>query len=140
MSRAIVVDANVVIAAVAPSNSSHASSMTLLGEHADETKYLHRLTLAEIYAGPARQAGLEEVLRLEKILWRAGFEEVAPGDGPTALQMAAARAFGLRMPDAVVLATADRLGLPLATFDEQLAAKARARGIVVFGAGRLGSD
>jgi predicted nucleic acid-binding protein len=38
------------------------------------------------------------------------------------------------MPDAVVLATADRLGLPLATFDTQLAARARARGVVVYGA------
>ena len=134
VSTAIVVDANIVISAIEPSNATHGAALALLGEHADETKCLHRLTLAEVYAGPAKVAGLEEVLRLEKILWRAGFAEVAPSDGPTAIQMAAARALGLRMPDAVVLATADRLGLPLATFDAQLAAKARARGLVVYGA------
>jgi predicted nucleic acid-binding protein len=73
-------------------------------------------------------------MRLEKVLWRAGFVEVGPSDGPTAIQMAAPRALGLSMSDAVVLATADRLGLPLATFDARLAAKARARGLVVYGA------
>jgi len=134
VSQGIVVDANLVISAVEPTYASHSASLALLREHADENKCLHRLTLAEVYAGPARSLGLEEVLRLEKILWRAGFVEVGPSDGPTAIQMAAARALGLRMPDAVVLATADRLGLPLATFDAQLAAKARTRGLVVYGA------
>ena len=134
VSQGIVVDANIVISAVAPANATHDAAMALLRQHADATKCLHRLTLAEVYAGPARDSGLEEVLRLEKVLWRAGFVEVGAGDGPTAIQMAASRALGLRMPDAVVLATADRLGLPLATFDAQLAARARARGLVVYGA------
>lgn len=134
VSRGIVVDANVVISAVEPTNASHSASLALLREHADADKFLHRLTLAEVYARPAQTLGLEEVLRLEKVLWRAGFLEVGPSDGPTAIQMAAARALGLRMPDAVVLATADRLGLPLATFDAQLAVKARTRGLVVYGA------
>lgn len=134
MSQGIVVDANIVISAVAPTNTAHDAARALLRQHVDETKCLHRLTLAEVYAGPARDSGLEEVLRLEKVLWRAGFVEVGASDGPTAIQMAAARALGLRMPDAVVLATADRLGLPLATFDAQLAGRARARGLVVYGA------
>jgi len=134
VSQGIVVDAKIVISAVAPANTAHGAAMALLRQHVDEVKCLHRLTLAEVYAGPARDAGLEEVMRLEKVLWRAGFVEVGPSDGPTAIQMAAPRALGLSMPDAVVLATADRLGLPLATFDARLAAKARARGLVVYGA------
>jgi hypothetical protein len=48
VSRAIVVDANIVISAVVPSNATHGAALALLGEHADEDKYLHRPTLAEV--------------------------------------------------------------------------------------------
>ena len=40
----------------------------------------------------------------------------------------------LTMPDACVLAQAEHLGAPLATFDKRLAREARARGTIVLDA------
>ena len=40
---------------------------------------------------------------------------------------------GLRMPDACVLAMAEHLAVPLATFDKRLAREASSRGVAVLG-------
>ena len=92
---------------------------------------LHPVTLAECLVAPARLGVLEEA----SAGLRASFD-VADVDRDAPLRWAQLRAAtGLRLPDAVVLDTALHLGArALATFDEQLAARAADRGLEVLGA------
>lgn len=127
----IVADANVVIAATNPADAHHERARTILLEDGGDGVVLHSLTMAEVLVGPAR-AGEQD--RAYAAFAAAGIRSSSATDpGPTALALVRASA-ALKMPDACVLATAEHLSVPLATFDARLAREATARGVTVIGA------
>lgn len=126
----IVADANVVIAASNPADVHHAEATAIVLEHGPDGIALHSLTLAEVLVGPAR-AGAH--VRAHHRLEAAGFRLSTHGE-PTPEDLALVRATaGLKMPDACVLALAELLEAPLATFDARLANAARARNVTALG-------
>ncbi|MGC5165497.1 type II toxin-antitoxin system VapC family toxin [Luteimicrobium sp. DT211] len=130
----IVVDANVVIAASTPAHPHHDAAQRIASEHGGDGMVLHPLTMAEVLVGPAR-VGAEVAAR--HVLEAAGFD-IAPDGGPSPEDLARVRATAaLKMPDACVLATAEQLSVPLATFDQRLTREAQARRVAVLG---LGAD
>ncbi|WP_158609715.1 type II toxin-antitoxin system VapC family toxin [Cellulomonas triticagri] len=126
----IVVDANVVIAASTPDHVHHGRARDILVEHGSDGVVLHSLTMAEVLVGPAR-AGAQDAAHAA--FEAAGLRSSPTTDpGPIALAVVRAQA-ALTMPDACVLATAEHVGVPLATFDARLAREAAARGTAVIG-------
>ena len=126
----IVADASVVIAAMNPGDAHHDEAQRIILEHGPAGIALHSLTLSEILVGPAR-SGAEGTVRQK--LAAAGIA-LAPAGDPTPEDLARVRAAtSLAMPDACVLAQAEHLGVPLATFDKRLARETVARGVVVLG-------
>ena len=130
MGTVIVADANVVIAAANPGDVHHRDASHIVVVHGRDGVVLHSLTMAEVLVGPAK-TGAEDQARA--MLTAAGITLSRLGD-PTPEALARVRATAsLAMPDACVLAQAEQLGLPLATFDRRLAREARARGVAVLG-------
>lgn len=126
----IVADANVVIAASSPTHAHYDAATKIVLEHGRAGIVLHSLTLAEVLVGPAR-AGQE--VKARQRLADAGFT-LAPAGDPTPEHLARVRATAaLKMPDACVLAMAEAVGAPLATFDERLAREATKWGVTVHG-------
>lgn len=126
----IVADANVVIAAITPGHVHHADAVDILREHGRDGIVLHSLTLAEILVGPAR-TGAEHEARAA--LEAAGIG-LAPEGEPTPEALARVRAtVSVTMPDACVLALAELLRTPMATFDRRLAREAGRRAVIVVG-------
>lgn len=93
-----------------------------------------------IRIGLTNEADALGVLRLFDawLLSRAEAVEVEPQDHPLAALFVRRFALGLRAPDALHLATCQRLGLPLLTFDLRQAAAAIALGIACDPAGATG--
>ena len=127
----IVVDTSWIVALRDPGDDHHRRAVATSREIADEDAVLHPATLAECLVAPARLGALEEATAG----LRASFD-VAEIDPDAPLRWAQLRAAtGLRLPDAIVLDTALHEGArAVATFDEQLAARASARGLGVLGA------
>ena len=127
----IVVDASWIVALRDPGDDHHRRAVATSREIADEDAVLHPVTLAECLVAPARLGALEEATAG----LRASFD-VAEIDPDAPLRWAQLRAAtGLRLPDAIVLDTALHEGArAVATFDEQLAARAAKRGLIVLGA------
>lgn len=127
----IVVDASWIVALRDPGDGHHRRAVATFREIADEDAVLHPVTVAECLVAPASLGVLEEV----SAGLRASFN-VADVDPDAPLRWAQLRAAtGLRLPDAIVLDTALHQGArALATFDEQLAARAADRGLKVLGA------
>jgi predicted nucleic acid-binding protein len=124
----VVLDANVLIAAMDSANALHARARAAMKTALPRGLALHPLTAAEVLVGAEREGRAAEV---EEAVAAAGVTLVS-GDSVTPREMAAARAAsGLRLPDAIVLATAIRLGGALATFDSQLRAAAASAGVAV---------
>jgi len=123
----IVLDASVAIAFLNQHDAHHGAAVELLKRYPPQY-LMHPLTLAEVLVGPALLGIDSTVLR---DLRSIGVEQV--GAGPDeALQLARLRAtHRLKMPDTCVLAAAQHHGVPLATFDERLAAVASASGLLV---------
>jgi predicted nucleic acid-binding protein len=130
MGRVIVADANVVIAASSPGHVHHRDATRIVLDHGLDGIVLHSLTMAEVLVGPARTGAH---VQARERLAAAGFRLSPTGDPhPEALALVRATT-SLKMPDACVLATAERLVVALATFDARLARDARARGVRVHG-------
>lgn len=122
----IVLDASVVIALLDPKDGHHIHASNLITEHAAEGFRMHRLTLAEVLVGAVRvgrgSQRFDDLISLGVVPREMGVNEP--------LILAELRATtGLRMPDCCVLAVAQQEGLPLATFDQQLARVAEKLGI-----------
>lgn len=124
----IVLDASVLIGHFEPADTHHAQATELLRSRSGEPFAASVLTLAEVYVGAAR-AG--QANRLRQLLTRLEVESL---DIPAA---AAARlgelraSTGLKMPDCCVLYAAEQRRAAIATFDDTLAARASALGVVV---------
>ena len=130
MAGVIVADANVIIAASTPGHVHHDRARSILLEHGSAGVVLHSLTLAEVLVGPARDGQLERACEA----FEAAGVRCSPETDPAPRALAAVRAgAAVKMPDACVLATAEHVGAPLATFDARLAREAVARGTSVIG-------
>ena len=127
----IVVDASWIVALRDEDDVHHRRAVETFAQIADEDAVLHPVTLAECLVAPARMGVMEEAAAL----LRASFD-VTGMDLDAPLRWAQLRAAtGLRLPDAIVLDTAlHQRARAVATFDEQLAARACTRGLEVLGA------
>ncbi|GGH50309.1 type II toxin-antitoxin system VapC family toxin [Microbacterium album] len=127
-SAGVVVDANVIIALLDARDATHEQAAAVLRTLVGRPKHVHPLTLSEVLVHPARRGGREEAALQRAALARAGFAVIDEG-APSPEDIAVARSRGLRMPDAVVLASALSLAVPLVTFDRRLASAARDGGV-----------
>jgi len=124
----IAVDASVLIAHLDPADAHHQAATNLLREASPTSLTVHGLTLAEVLVGGVR-VGQGAAMRQDL---RAAGVMVATADADEPLRLAELRvSSGLKLPDCCVLDLAVRAQLPLATFDDALAAAARRRGVPV---------
>jgi predicted nucleic acid-binding protein len=127
----LVLDASLLIAAMEPADAHHRQAQALMAAAGPHSMRAHWLTMAELLVGAMRCGRAEAV---ESAVAAAGVRPA--GDGVVSAMAAAGvrAATGLKLPDAVVLATAQALGAGLATFDATLATRAEAMGLEVLGA------
>lgn len=124
----IVLDASLVIAQLSARDPHHQRASTYLREAAGHRFLMHSLNLAEVLVGAVRAGRGEELL---SDLQDMGIEVADRAEGEP-LRLASLRAeSGLKLPDCCALDTALQTGFTLATFDEALAAAARAAGVTV---------
>jgi predicted nucleic acid-binding protein len=122
-----VLDASVMIAALDNKDHHHQRVKAFLQATSSQLR-VHPLTLAEALVQPVRFGHGELILAT---LTQSGIIPVA-GDTVTPLVLATTRqTSGLKLPDAIVLATAQILGASLATVDAKLASAAAAVGITL---------
>lgn len=125
----IVLDANLLIAAVNGKDAHHDWAITFIRDTAAEDFVVSALTYAEILVSPARHGILDQ---FRKNIDSLGYQ-VAPISAEDAVAIAKVRSeTGLRLPDAVVLHTAHAYSASLATADAQVAKIATDRGISVY--------
>jgi predicted nucleic acid-binding protein len=129
----IVLDASVMIGVLDRSDLHFPAAKRLLGDAGRERVAAHRLTLAETLVRAA-ESGIADAVA--GALDAMGVGRLDALDDPLELAVLRART-GLRIPDACVLLAAQRVRARLATFDDRLAAAARAEGITVVGQGAL---
>jgi predicted nucleic acid-binding protein len=122
----IVLDASVLVGHLSLSDVHHRRATTLLIEAAEEPFGASPITLAEVLVGPARSGSLD---RANAVLVELGIQNLGLSDGAPSRLAALRAATGLKLPDCCVLLAAEQEGSELATFDDQLASAARARGI-----------
>lgn len=108
---AVVVDASVVLALLDPEDSLHAPAVVAARRHRDAGAefVLPASCLAEVLVGAARLGDADLTARRSAIA--AAFGSACPVDEEVAVAAARwrARHLSLRLPDALVLATADRM-------------------------------
>jgi len=127
----VVLDASVLIAVMQPGDAHHEQAKRIIRLHAPTSVLLaHRVTLAESAVGAARGGHLDA---LRHAYTRLGLR-VTPSDEDEPWRVAALRAHsGLTLPDCFVLDAAAITESALATFDHDLASRARSAGVVVVG-------
>jgi predicted nucleic acid-binding protein len=105
----VVLDASVVIAFLDPDDALHAAAVEALTEHQHNELVIPSTVYAEILVAPFRR-GTEAVAEVEAFLadFAVHIEEVSPAIARAAAQLRS-ESRSLRLPDAVVLATADQL-------------------------------
>lgn len=124
----LILDASVLIAHLDSTDTQHERAVTLLLEAAEESFRASPITLAEVLTGPARMGALG---RAKAALAEIGVRSTGlDNEAPEKLAEIRA-ATGLKMPDCCVVLAAEQEGTDLATFDDRLAAAARARGIPI---------
>jgi predicted nucleic acid-binding protein len=124
----ITLDASLLIAHLQPSDPHHKAATTYLREQVDQPLLIHSLNLAEVLVGGVRVGRGQELL---EDLRAIGLQVAVQNDGEP-LRLAALRVeTGLKMPDCCALDTSLESKSTLATFDERLAAAARARHLQV---------
>ncbi|MCL2787760.1 MAG: PIN domain-containing protein [Micrococcales bacterium] len=122
----IVFDACVLIAHLEATDALHQRGTEIMRATIGRQRRIPSLTLAEVLIGFERR-GLAEQAFLD-ITGTLRFAEIPPDDRWT-LRVAHTRVkYGLRLPDAVVLADAQRLNAQIATLDTALAQAAQADG------------
>ena len=104
----IVLDASVMIAHRERDDAHHVAATAALRSHLDEEIVLPASAYSEILVGPARQGRLKEV-REQVVDMALRVEPISAAIAERAATLRAMRR-SLRLPDALVLATADELG------------------------------
>jgi predicted nucleic acid-binding protein len=124
----IVLDAGVLIAYSETHDPHHKATIRFLAAHADERFSVPVITLSEALVRPA---SAEEIGSALKKIMPLGLdvEDLREQDAVALARVRAAT--GLKMPDALVIHTAERYGGSVATTDARLAAAAESRGLVV---------
>jgi predicted nucleic acid-binding protein len=119
---AILLDTSAVLAAADQADLNHAAAVAWFGR-ADGPLLLGALTLAELDILLQRELGLEATLALLRSIIGGGVRLVSPSDADlrrAAEHMTAAAEHRPRLADAVLVATAERLGVRrIATFDRR---------------------
>lgn len=124
----IVLDANVLVAFLTRDDVFHERVTRYLDMRAADELAVNALTLAESLVHPVRHGRVEEARRALTTLRLRTLAVVADD----ALPLARIReSTGLRLPDALVVHSAEQTGAELATADAPLVRAARARGVVV---------
>lgn len=105
----VVLDASVVIAFLDPDDALHAAAVAALTEHQHDELVIPSTVYAEILVAPYRR-GSEAVAEVEAFLadFAVHIEEMTPSIARAAAQLRS-ESRSLRLPDALVLATADEL-------------------------------
>ena len=124
----IVLDSGILIAYANPDDAHHRGVMAFLGDASDEPFSITALTLAEALIHPVRADIVGETLKVFMTLG-LDVEDMREVDAVPLARVRAAT--GLKMPDALVIHTAERFGGAVATTDARLAAAAEGRGLVV---------
>ena len=124
----IILDASVLIGHFELADAHHTGATALLRTHASESFAASVITHAEVYVGAARAGQADQLHQLVTQL------EIESLDLPAG----AARRLGelrattkLKMPDCCVLYSAQQHSAAIATFDDQLAARAADLGLSV---------
>lgn len=127
MAGVIVFDAGALIGQIDDTDPFHAAAFEFIEDHAEQEFVANALTLAETLVRPARAGQAGAVRRaIEQRLGVTVLGLTADDAG----RIAAVRdQTSLRMPDAVVVATAEIVHAALVTTDARLAAAAGERGI-----------
>jgi predicted nucleic acid-binding protein len=121
----IVVDASVLIAFLEPSDAAHHEAVALMLSTVGQQRIIHALTLAEVLVGAPTSAAASAVW--DTIVHHMRF---TVSDAPDAGLIATIRrTTRLKMPDAVVLATAVAENARVASFDNRLLAAADASAV-----------
>jgi hypothetical protein len=119
---AILLDASAVLAAADRADLNHEAAVAWF-RRADEPLLLGDLTLAELDVLLQRELGLEATLALIGSVTGGGIRLIAPTDvdmARAAEHLAAAAEHRPRLADALLVATAERLGIRrIATFDRR---------------------
>lgn len=128
MAGVVVLDAGALIALFDSTDAHHDWALDMFVETAGDELVMSTLTYAEVLVRPIRE-GRADVF--ESSIDGLGIE-LAAVDKANARPLAVLRAeTNLKMPDAIVLATAAQNGSRLATTDNVLAKVARDRGLAV---------
>jgi predicted nucleic acid-binding protein len=118
----LIFDANVVIALFDQNNQHHQNALSFYLRSSGDEIHLASLTYAEILAQPATNGQLQFFV---KNLATAGFK-VRDLDLDLAIEAAKVKgSTSLKMPDAVVVALARKLGGVAVTFDKKLHGQAK---------------
>lgn len=125
----IVLDASVMIAHLLKGDPHAAAALDILDT--EDELVMHPLTIAESLVGPAKQNVVELA---ERAIDTLGVGRFHPADDESRRIALVRAATSVKLPDCIVLATAERLSATLATFDRRLADVARERGVNVVGA------
>jgi predicted nucleic acid-binding protein len=124
----IVLDTGILIAFAKPDDAHHRGVTRFLSEFSGEPFSVTTITLAEALIHPVRGDVVGETL---KVLMPLGLHVTEVNEFDAAAFARVRAATGLKMPDALVIHTAERYGGSVATTDARLAAAAESRGLVV---------
>jgi predicted nucleic acid-binding protein len=124
----IVLDTGILIAFANPDDAHHRGVTRFLSEFSGEPFSVTALTLAEALIHPVRADIVGEMVKFIATL-DLSVEDLRELDAVPLARVRAAT--GLKMPDALVIHTAERFGGSVATTDARLAAAAESRGLVV---------
>jgi len=125
----MVLDASVLIAHFDAEDVHHQGAAALLLGMPEEPLRASQVTIAEVLVGPARAGRLQAAAEAIADLGVLGVD--VGHDAPARLAALHAES-GLKLPACCVLLAAEEVGGLVATFDRQLAAAARRRGLGVF--------
>ena len=126
----IVLDANVLIALLDPSDTHHAAADNLIRRHAGSPLLVSPVTLAEFLVGPLR-TGADGAERARTAIDRLQVQQV-PLDPDTPLALARLRVDSrLPMPDCCVLQAARQVNGAVASFDARVRRAAEELGIAL---------
>jgi len=132
MARLVILDATVLVAYSNPDDSFNEAAVEIIADNMSSL-VAHQITISEYLVLPARNGGYISALAAQRyICGDLQVEMFIPRASDWASQLALVRAqTRLKMPDAIVLATAEHLRGAVASFDNGVRQAALKRGLEV---------